>query len=139
MHNRRPQASLFLLMCAVTLIVAIFVGEKMGERVLHQSTQTAVVVAPALPSPSAAPSSEDTGPIRNWRKAQVVTAATDPGFPDPRVTPPPTPTPRPKPTPKPTPTETPFVFPTPPPLPTPTESETPGPTPTPDTTRPPTR
>ena len=135
MHPRRPMTSAFLVACALTLLVAILVGEKMGERVIRQATQTAVV--PTLVTPSPASTSEESGPVRNWRRAQVVTVATDPGFPDPRVTPPPTPTPRPPKTPKPTPTPTPYVPPT--PIPTPTETETPVASPTPDTTRPPGR
>ena len=136
MRIRRPRLSGFLLLSAVTLIVAIFVGERMGERVLHQSTQTAVVPTLAT-APPATPTLEALGPVRDWRKSQVVTVATDPGFPDPRLTKPPTPSPSPVPTPKPTPTPTPYEPPT--PIPLPTESETPGATPTPDTTRPPGR
>ena len=132
---RKPMTSAFLVTCGVTLLVAIVVGEKMGERVLHQTTQTAVV--PTLTTPSPLASADESGPVRDWRKAQVVTVATDPGFPDPRVTPPPTPTPKPPKTPKPTPTPTPYVPPT--PIPTPTETESPGASPTPDTTRPPGR
>ncbi|MGA3036373.1 MAG: hypothetical protein ABSE64_02720 [Vulcanimicrobiaceae bacterium] len=111
MRSRRPQLSLLLVLGGVTLLVAIFIGEKMGERVLSRSTETAVLVPEvqtAAPVPTA--SADEAGPIRDWRKLQVVTVATDPGFPDPRVTP--TPTPKPKPTPTPSPTPTPYFFPT---------------------------
>ncbi len=59
------------------------------------------------PVPTA--SVDQAGPIRDWRKLQVVTVATDPGFPDPRVTPTPSPTPKPTHTPSPEPT---YIFPT---------------------------
>jgi hypothetical protein len=111
MRTRKPQTSLLLILGGVTLLVSIFIGEKMGQRVIMRSTETAVLVPEvqtAVPIPS--PSEDQAGPIRDWRKLQVVTVATDPGFPDPRVTP--TPTPKPKPTPSPSPTPTPFVIPT---------------------------
>lgn len=111
MKIRRPGTSIFLLLCGVTLLASIFVGERMGERVLKKTTETAVVV-PEIATPVPAPSVMDSGPIRDWRRLRVVTVATDPGFPDPRVTKPPTPTPKPTRTPTPIPTETPFVFPT---------------------------
>lgn len=113
MRVRRPRESLFLLLCGIVLLVSIYVGEKMGERVLGRATGTAVLV-PEIQTPRPEPTlGPDVGPIRDWRKLQVVTVATDPGFPDPRVTKPPTPTPKPTPTPAPTPS--PFV-----PTPTPT-------------------
>jgi outer membrane biosynthesis protein TonB len=130
MRTRHPQTSAFLLLCAVTLIAAIFVGKQMGDRVIHQVTQTAVVV-PMVATPTAGPTASDAGPIRNWKRRQVVTVATDPGFPDPRVTPPP-----PTPTPKPKPTRTPTPEPTPTPTPPPPPTETATSTPTPDTTPP---
>jgi len=140
---RRPQLSLFLLICAATLLVAIVVGQKMGDRVLHQVTQSAAV--PQLSIPSISPSADSTGPVRDWKRAQVITAATDPGFPDPRVTPPPTPEPTPHRTPSPTPVPTPIPTPTPiPPTAEPVpEGSSPSAAPpasaTPDTTRPPGR
>ncbi|MBV8151273.1 MAG: hypothetical protein JOY59_06930 [Candidatus Eremiobacteraeota bacterium] len=137
MRIRRGRASLFLFLCGATLLVAIAVGERMGERVLHQVTGPPIV--PALATPRTLPSLEVGGLVRNWRRVQVISVATDPGFPDPRVTPPPSPTPRPTKTPTPVPTPTPFVPPTPEPTPSPqgSESATPAATATPDTTRPP--
>jgi hypothetical protein len=123
MRIRRPQTSIFLLLCGVTLLVSIFVGERMGERVLKKTTETAVLV-PEVTTPQAAPTVMESGPIRDWRKLRVVTVATDPGFPDPRVTKPPTPTPKPTRTPTPVPTETPFIVPT-----TPVPGESPSATP----------
>lgn len=110
MRSRRPQLSLFLVLGGIVLLVSIFIGEKMGERVLRRSTEEAVLVPEVqtvAPVPTA--SADQAGPIRDWRKLQVVTVATDPGFPDPRVTP--TPTPKPKPTHTPTPAPT-YFFPT---------------------------
>ena len=113
MRMRRPRSALFLFLCGVILLISIFAGEKMGERVLGHATESAVLV-PEVQTPVARPTlGPEAGPIRDWRKLQVVSVATDPGFPDPRVTKPPTPTP--KPTRTPTPTPTPFV-----PTPTPT-------------------
>lgn len=135
MKIRRPQLSLFLFLCGVTLLVSIYIGERMGERVLKRTTETAVVL-PGIATPTPAPSAVESGPIRDWRKLRVVTVATDPGFPDPRVTKPPTPTPKPTPTPTPIPTETPFFV---PPTPGAAVSGTPGPgapTPTPFATSP---
>ncbi len=100
------------------LVVAVFFGNRMGDRVLSQVGARIDLQPTPIPSiepPSAGPSDERRV---FWKKAQVVTAATDPAFPDPRVTPPPTATPRP-PTPIPTP---------PPPKATPTVSPSPAPT-----------
>lgn len=110
MRSRRPHVSVLLFLGGVVLLVSIFIGEKMGERVLLRSTETAVLVPEVqtmAPVPTA--SADQAGPIRDWRKLQVVTVATDPGFPDPRVTPTPSPTPKPTHTPSPEPT---YFFPT---------------------------
>jgi len=115
MRSRRPQASFVLVVSGIVLLVSIFIGEKMGERVIKRSTEAAILVPEvqsAVPVPTA--SADQAGPIRDWRKLQVVTVATDPGFPDPRVTPTPTPKPKPTHTPSPQPT---YFFPTPSPEP----------------------
>lgn len=115
------------------LLVSILIGEKLGDRVLLQTARR-VPVGNALVTP--VPQSEPTGqgPLRNWKRDQVVSVATDPAFPDPRVTRPPTPVPPPPPPPRPRPTPTPYVV-TPeperpsytsPPLPLPIASHTPG-------------
>ena len=110
-RSRRPQTSLFLALCGITLLISIFVGKKMGERVLGRTTETAVVVPAVTTTPvPLATQGPDSGPIRDWRKLQVVTVATDPGFPDPRVTPTPKPTPKPTRTPTPEPTPPPVVI-----------------------------
>ncbi|MGH7661258.1 MAG: hypothetical protein ACRENA_10150 [Vulcanimicrobiaceae bacterium] len=115
---KRPRTSLFLFISGIVLIASIFVGERMGEHVLRRTTETtAVVPEAATPTPQATVG--ESGPIVDWHRLQVVTVATDPGFPDPRVTKPtPTPTPKPSPTPPP---PTPAT-PTPPPAGSPTPS-----------------
>lgn len=111
---RRPRTSLFLFICGITLLASIFIGERMGAHVLRRSTETTAVV-PEVTTPTPQPTLGQNGPIVDWHHLQVVTVATDPGFPDPRVTKPPTPTPKPSPTPSP-----------PPPPPTPTPVPEPG-------------
>ena len=109
---RRPRASLFLFICGITLLASIFVGERMGAHVLRKTTEQTAVV-PEATSPTPQPTLGQSGPIVDWHHLQVVTVATDPGFPDPRVTKRPTPTPKPSPTPPPAPSSTPTPFPVP--------------------------
>jgi len=135
MDPQKRRLTVVLLAGAALLIVAILVGKAMGDRVmLHVTEQgltgagNTLLISPA-PGPTAAAA---YGP--NWKRTQVLAAAPDPGFPDPRVppaplpTPEPTPkaTPRPLPTPMPTPTPMPIV--TPAPLPTFTPASSPSPT-----------
>jgi len=99
----------------IVLIGAIALGERMGDRVIGQVTEKRLEgVAPITVTP--APSAQNAAPYGpGWRETQVLAAAADPGFPDPRVPPVPLPTaaPLPKYTPapktvvKPTPTPTP--------------------------------
>jgi hypothetical protein len=93
----------------LVLLLAILLGERMGDRVLVQASDsgaknTLPVVTP-VPPQTPAPYSAD------WKRSQALSAAPDPGFPDPRVPPRPLPTPivatpRPKPSPTHTPDET---------------------------------
>ena len=103
MGSRRPGTALTLIGGAVLLLVAIAVGQRLGDRVLSQATEQRLTSGLLVtPVPQA---SDDPYQARNWKREQVVSVATDPGFPDPRVTPRPTPTPRPTanpPTPPPT-------------------------------------
>lgn len=85
---------------SLVLLIAIALGERMGDRVLGQATeqrpQGVTVVAPS-PGPT-----QSTGPFGpDWKRSDTLSAAGDPHFPDPRV--PPQPLPTPPPTPKPTP------------------------------------
>jgi hypothetical protein len=117
------------------LLLAIGIGERMGDRVLGQATESnlqsvPVVVSSPVPSGSPVPYGPD------WQRSDTLTAAGDPRFPDPRV--PPQPLPTPLPTPKATPTPVPSpATPTPnpnipiwrqQPLPTATPIVQPGPT-----------
>ena len=101
---------------AVVLLVSILIGQKLGDRVLLQTERRIPIAGGAItPVPQAEPSANAA--LRNWKRLQVVSVATDPAFPDPRVTRPPTPTPAPAvATPQPRPTAIPeAATPTPPP------------------------
>jgi hypothetical protein len=119
---------------SAVLLIAIGVGERMGDRVLGEVTGkdlqsiTAIVASP-LPTQSSGPFGPD------WKRSDTISAAADPHFPDPRIPPQPLPTvpptPKPTPTPKPVPA-TPTPNPNIPiwrqqPLPTATPVPTPGP------------
>jgi hypothetical protein len=90
--TRRPGLSALLVAGAVVLIVSILIGQKLGDRILLQTPRRPVLVGSGItPVPEADPS--DRGELKNWKRLQVVSVATDPAFPDPRVTRPPTPPP----------------------------------------------
>jgi hypothetical protein len=94
------------------LLVAVAIGERMGDRVIGQATeQTLQSVGPVTVSPSPNASPQPYGP--DWKRSQALSAAGDPHFPDPRVPPQPLPTlpptPKPRPTPIPTPTPNPNI------------------------------
>jgi hypothetical protein len=132
--SRRPGLSALLIAGAIVLLVSIVIGQRIGDRVLLQTERRAPIAgAGVTPVPEADPS--DRGELKNWKRLQVVSVATDPGFPDPRVTRPPappppavTPTPRPTPTPRVTaiPEPPPQSIYTSPPLPLPLVSHEPG-------------
>lgn len=98
----------------LALVAGIALGERAGNRVIGQVTEkrlqsiAPVTVTPAPKQTGAKPYGPD------WKRTDVMAAAPDPGFPDPRVPPvaPPTPTPVPKYTPPP-PTMAPTPTPTP--------------------------
>jgi hypothetical protein len=91
---------------AAVLLVAVAIGERMGDRVIGQATeQTLQSVGPVSVSPSPNGSPLPYGP--DWKRSQALSAAGDPRFPDPRVPPQPLPTPLPTPKPRPTPVPTP--------------------------------
>lgn len=98
----------------LVLVAGIALGERAGDRVIGQVTEKRLQsIAPVTVTP--APQKKSANPYGpDWKRTDVMAAASDPGFPDPRVPPalPPTPTPRPKftpppPTLAPTPTPTP--------------------------------
>ncbi|PZR57500.1 MAG: hypothetical protein DLM50_05880 [Candidatus Meridianibacter frigidus] len=123
MGSRRT--SFILLGAAAVLLLAIFIGSRMGNRVITRATelgQTGVgnsVIATPTPDPNEA---KPYGP--NWKRTQILAAAPDPGFPDPRVPPvaPPTPAPTPKFTVPPTAKPVPVAVPTPTPTATPNKN-----------------
>ena len=124
MRSRRPRTAATLVVLGILLLAGIAVGQRIGERALFGSTERrSPVVAPiATPVPE---TTADPQISRNWKRLQVVSVATDPAFPDPRVTRPPTPTPSPRPTPSPEPPP-PALFYTSPPLPFPLASPAPN-------------
>ena len=126
--SRRPGLSALLVAGAVVLLVSILIGQKLGDRVLLQTTRRApAALAGITPVPEADAAAH--GELKNWKRLQVVSVATDPAFPDPRVTRPPTPPPppvTPRPTPTPPPPATPHSIYTSPPLPIPIVSHEPG-------------
>ncbi|HKU66919.1 MAG TPA: hypothetical protein VJP85_03990 [Candidatus Baltobacteraceae bacterium] len=98
----------------LVLVVGIALGERAGDRVIGQVTEKRLEsIAPVTVTPAPKKSTANAyGP--NWKHTDVMAAAPDPQFPDPRVPPAalPTPTPRPKNTPPP-PTQAPTPTPTP--------------------------
>jgi hypothetical protein len=93
--------TLILAAGVAVLLIAIVVGERMGDRVLADAADTGSSAQTPLVTPL--PESTATGPYGpDWRSNQPLAAATDPHFPDPRI--PPKPLPTLPPTPKPTPT-----------------------------------
>jgi hypothetical protein len=111
--GRRAGLSTVLIVGAFVLLIAIAVGQNMGNRVLGQIASRAVL-QPPTPIPAASPSpGAESGNQALWKRREVISVATDPAFPDPRVTPEPPPpeTPRPAP-PRPAHTRTPEPEPT---------------------------
>jgi hypothetical protein len=103
----RRELSAILILGAAVLVVAIFVGQNMGNRVLGAiASRPATLFATPIAAPSASPD-DRSGPANAplWKRREVISVATDPAFPDPRVTPepspPPTPSPKPRPSPSP--------------------------------------
>jgi hypothetical protein len=117
MRSRRPRTSLTFGILGLLLLVSVAVGQRIGDRVIFGSTDRRVPVAAPLATPVPDASAADPNVSRNWKRLQVVSVATDPAFPDPRVTRSPEPTP--KPTPRPTPTPSPPPVYTSPPMPVP--------------------
>jgi len=80
----------------LVLLLAILIGQRMGDRVLGSATErrlegiSAIAITPA-PNQTSHPYGPD------WSRSQALTAAPDPNFPDPRVPPQALPTPVPRP------------------------------------------
>jgi hypothetical protein len=93
---------------AAVLLIAVAVGQHMGDRVMQQATEQQLKSVMPTPLPSGADASpQPYGP--DWKRSQSLSAAADPRFPDPRVPPKPLPTlpPVPKASPSPAPPATP--------------------------------
>ncbi len=104
----RANLSITIVAAGIILLIAIAVGNEMGNRVLGQATERGPAI---LATPVATPLGADADQNDpNWRHSRILSVATDPAFPDPRVTPEPPPPPPPTrpptaaPTPSPTPT-----------------------------------
>ena len=88
----RRFATIVLAAGAAVLLIAIAIGQRMGDRVLGQATEhTLPSLAVVTPEPYA--SSGPYGP--DWKRSETLSAASDPRFPDPRIPPQPLPTPPP--------------------------------------------
>lgn len=107
MNSSKRFISLVLAAGVVVLIVAIALGERMGDRVLVDAVDSGSNAQTPLVTPL--PESTATGAYGpDWKVTQALAAAPDPHFPDPRVPPKPLPTAAtPSPSPKPTSTWTP--------------------------------
>jgi hypothetical protein len=126
LHSRRSRISAMLVACALVLLVSIVIGERLGDRVLRAATERRLPLDATLATPVA---ELDATAASDWKRRQVVAVATDPAFPDPRVTPPPAPTPQPRRSvtpPAPSPVPAPKGRYTSPPLPVPIISHAPG-------------
>jgi hypothetical protein len=134
----RYELSILLIVGSLVLLIAIVIGNSMGNKVLGQIANRASFSTTPVPIPT--PSAGDEEGQVLARRREVLSVATDPAFPDPRVTPepPPPPTARPSPRPSPTPTEDDGGTPDPaddytsPPLAIPLASQSPGDHPSPD-------
>ncbi|MDQ2908902.1 MAG: hypothetical protein M3R44_06075 [Candidatus Eremiobacteraeota bacterium] len=103
----RVGLSSVLILGAIVLLVAIAVGNGMGNRVLGQvAGRVSILSATPLPVATPSPGASDNPKSFSWKHRQVISVATDPAFPDPRVTPEPTPVPTAPPTLQPTPKPT---------------------------------
>jgi len=89
----------------VVLLVAILLGEHMGDRVMTEATENGNISQTPLITPIPQQTDGPYGP--DWKSSQTLAAAGDPRFPDPRIPPKPLPTPERPPAPSPTPTWTP--------------------------------
>ena len=97
----------------IVLVVGIALGQRAGDRVIGQVTEKRLEsIAPVTVTP--APQKTGANPYGpDWKRTDVMSAASDPGFHDPRVPPVPPPTAPPPPKHTPAPTEVPTPTPTP--------------------------
>ena len=91
--------TLILVASTAVLLLAIIIGEHMGNSVLGSTERRADAVPQIVITPAP---NQTTGPFGpDWKRSQTLSAAPDPGFPDPRVPPQPLPTRLPRATPAP--------------------------------------
>lgn len=81
----RASLSTVLLLGGIVLLAAIGIGMNMGNRVLGQIGAHVPVQPTAVPAATEDPG--DHAEVSGWKRVSVMSVATDPGFPDPRVTP----------------------------------------------------
>ena len=95
LFGSRYELSIVLIAGSFILLVAIVIGNSMGNKVLGQIASRASFSTTPVPIPT--PSAGDEASRVLARRHEVLSVATDPGFPDPRITPEPPPpeTPRP--------------------------------------------
>jgi hypothetical protein len=86
--NRLP--TILLAAGAAVLLLAILLGEHMGDKVLGQVARGNASTLPVAITPEPLQSSGPFGP--DWKRSMTLTSAADPRFPDPRVPPQPLPT-----------------------------------------------
>jgi len=89
----------FVVFSAFLLLLAILLGTGIGDRV-RRVTEGQLERVDHWPTPVPEGESNLSSADLGWKHLQVVAVATDPAFPDPRVTPTPIPTPTPTPVPK---------------------------------------
>ncbi len=92
--NRRAKFAGMLFFGAAVLLASILIGTRIGDHVIVVADGKSADAAADLPTPVPI----GTGVLPDsprWKRSQVVAVATDPGFPDPRVTPTPRPSPSP--------------------------------------------
>jgi hypothetical protein len=105
MNQSNRFATTLLAAGVVVLLVAIVLGEHMGDRVMTEAAESGSLSTTPIVTPVPEATTGPYGP--DWKNSQTLAAAPDPRFPDPRVPPKPLPTAEAPPTPKPTPTWTP--------------------------------
>jgi hypothetical protein len=109
----RAGLSTLLILGSIVLLVAIVIGNGMGNRVLRQVAHASDIESTPFPVMVASPEDEGGPNTLTLKRRHVTSVATDPAFPDPRITPEPTPLPTRPPTPRPTATPTPEPTPAP--------------------------
>ncbi len=97
-----PRAGLSTLLVAgaLVLLAAIAVGNGMGSRVIGRFAGREPAIPTVAPIAAASSGPETGQTTLRLRRRSVLSVATDPAFPDPRITPEPTPPPTPIPPPR---------------------------------------